>query len=156
MRCKEVRRRLLKAEDLGRPPALEVHLQGCPVCAAFERDWGQLRAGLQRTAQDPVPEPSLGFTTRLAVRLQAAVAEQGAGALFLERAGRRSVYAALLAAFLLVLAVLLPGSGPLRAPSTADIYLAEPEAVAAHDYPIFPGQSFDTDYQFPAPRSEGP
>jgi hypothetical protein len=155
MRCGKARRRLLEADAVGRPPALEDHFQHCPDCAAFEQDWGRLRTGLRRAAQDPPPEPSFGFATRLAFRLQAALAEQRAGALFLERAGRRSVYAALVAALLLVLAVLVPRSGPVRAPSTADIYLAEPEAVAARDYPIFPGQSFDTDYQFPAPLSGG-
>ena len=59
---------------------------------------------------------------------------------FLERAGRRVVYATCVLALTLLLALALPSSGPLRGPTTAELYLAQSEEVTAGSIPIFTGE----------------
>ena len=152
MRCGKVREGLLEGEPW--PTEFARHLETCPACASYVRDWQQLQTGLRGVAADPVPEPTIGFTARLLRRLQEATADERALEVFLERAGRRFVSVALLAALLLVLAVLMPQSGPVSSLSAADGDPSRPEAVAARNYPVFSGQLLDSSFEF-APEAGG-
>jgi anti-sigma factor RsiW len=153
MRCRKVRK-LIVAEGPERSPEIQQHLAQCPVCAAYGEEWTRLRTALRRVAEQPVPEPSIGFAARLARHLPDAAAKARAREVSLERTGRRFVLAGLLAAVLLVLGLLVPPSGPIRSPETAEIQTARSEAVAAQNYPIFSNQAIEGEYEF-APSSGG-
>jgi len=102
-------------------------------------------------AVQAVPEPSLGFASRLVRNLQETSGAQRASEFVLERAGRRFVYAALLAALLLFGVLVVPGSSPVRSvPVATDVNTVQPETVAAQNYPIYSGQLMDTDFEFAA------
>jgi len=151
MRCRHARRLLLENE--GSSARLEEHLSACPACATYAREWARLRSGMRGLAMQAIPEASLGFASRLARNVQEASGAQRAGEFFLERAGRRFVYAALLAALLLFGVLVVPSSSPVRsAPVVADVSAVQPETVAAQNYPIYSGQLMDTDFEF-APQS---
>src|SRR5579863_3702860 len=119
MRCDQVLDILLDGAALsGRPtddgeyPAgVQEHVRGCPSCASAARDWQLLRLGLEGMAAEPVPDPSLGFARRVARRLGETEPARVQEAFF-ERVGRRFVYAALLLAVTLLLALVLPATGP--------------------------------------------
>jgi anti-sigma factor RsiW len=150
MRCGKARRLMLE-ENEGRSVRLEEHLSGCPACAAYARDWASLRSGMRRLAMQAAPEPSLGFAGRLVRNLQEASGAQRTGEFFLERAGRRFVYAALLATFLLFAVLVVPRSSPVRSTATTvEIEAAQPETMAAQNYPIYSGQLMDSDFEFAA------
>lgn len=102
-----------------------------------------------------IPEPSLGFASRLVRNLQDASGSQRAGEFFLERAGRRFVYAALLAALLLFAVLVVPRSSPVRSTAVAaEIEATQPETMAAQNYPVYSGQLMDSDFEFaPQPGS---
>ena len=132
MRCKEIRQCVDELGAVSLPDGVRRHVAACPACEAYLQDHRLVRAGLRSLAQEAPPELSVGFAARL-VRGLDGIAEIGryaeeAGEEFLEQTGRRFVYASLLLALTLLLVLLAPVSGPLRAPSTADSYLAEPEA----------------------------
>ena len=151
MRCGKVHRLLL--EDGGRSAPLEEHLSVCPACAAYAREWAGLRSGMRGLAMQAIPEPSLGFASRLARNVQEASGAQRAGDFFLERVGRRFVYAALLAALLLFAVLVVPNSSPVRSTAVAaEIEATQPETMAAQNYPVYSGQLMDTDFEF-APQS---
>jgi hypothetical protein len=118
--------------------AVHEHLAGCPGCDALAREYGLVRAGFRALAAEPTPEPSWGFSARLLRRLEKSPDEEGTE--FLERVGRRVVYASFLLALTLLLALALPSSGPLRGPTTADLYLAQSEVVTVGTSPIFAGE----------------
>lgn len=136
MRCEEVRK--IIAEDWleEAPAAVREHLAGCPVCDGLARDCRLVRAGFHALAAEPAPEPSWGFSARLLRQLEGPSEQEGAE--FLERVGRRVVYATFVLALTLLLALALPSSGPLRGPTTAELYLAqsESEVVTAGNDPI--------------------
>ena len=140
MRCEEVRKIIAEDWPEETPAAVREHLAGCPVCDGLARDHRLVRAGFRVLAAEPVPEPSWGFSTRLLRRLEESPAQEGAE--FLERVGRRVVYATFVLALTLLLALVLPPSGPLRGPTTAELYLAqsESEVVTAGNDPIFAGE----------------
>jgi anti-sigma factor RsiW len=150
MRCGKVRNRLLEAA--GEPFSAEItaHLAGCPSCAAYAHDWHGLQAGFRAMAAEPEPEPTIGFAARLVRRIQETAADERAFEVFVERAGRRFVSVALLAALLLVLALLIPRSGPVYSISAADMDPGQPGAVAAQSYPVFSGQLLDSSFEFAA------
>ena len=150
MRCRRVRRMVL--EDAGSTPAtVEEHLKACARCAAYARDWTRLQAGLARMTEDAAPEPSVGFSARLVRRLRESASESRAREASLERTGRRFVLAALLVTALLMLGLLAPASSPVRFRLTAEIEAAQPEAMAAQNYPLFSSSlPADTDYEFAA------
>lgn len=100
-------------------------------------------------AVEPAPEPTIGFAARLVRRIPAA-ADERALEVFVERVGRRFVSVALLAALLLVLALLIPHSGPVYSISAADLDPGQPGAVAAQSYPVFSGQLLDSSFEFAA------
>jgi len=151
MRCWQARRLLL--EDGGRSAPVEEHLSACPACAVYAREWARLRSGMRGLAMQEAPEPSFGFASRLVRNLREASGAQRAGEFFLERAGRRFVYAALLATLLLFAVLVVPRSSPVRSASVAtEVNAVQPETVAAQNYPIYSGQVMDTDFEF-APQS---
>lgn len=128
MRCKQIRQSVDEHGVFSLPESALQHVRTCPACEAYLRDQRLVTAGLRSLAQEAPPELSVGFAARL-VRSLDGIAEIGrSGEEFLEQTGRRFVYASLLLALTLLLVLLAPVSGPLRAPSTADSYLAEPEA----------------------------
>jgi len=145
MGCRQLRKALLEAEI--KPAAMQEHLRTCGSCAAYVKQWEELRAGLRRVAEQPPPEPSLGFAQRVVRKAQEPSFAGALADLSLVRAGRRFVYAALTAALLLVLGMLVPASGPVRSPS-ADIEAAQPETVAAQNYPVFSGRLVENDVEF--------
>lgn len=138
MRCEEVRRMFVEdwPEEVSAP--VREHLAGCAACGALAREYGLLRAGLRALAAEPAPEPSWGFATRLLRRLEESPEVEGAA--FVERAGRRVVYATCILALTLLLALVLPSSGPLRGPTAADYYLAQQESVTMGSDPILTGE----------------
>lgn len=142
MRCDEIRQIIIEDWPAEIPAAVREHLAGCPGCEALVRDYGLVRAGFRALATEPVPEPSWGFSTRVLRRL-AESPEQESGE-FLERVGRRVVYATCLLALTLLLALALPSSGPLRGPTTADLYLAQSEVVMAGNTPVYTGEFSET------------
>ena len=139
MRCDQVRQTL---EDGGESyPALVLdHLRQCPWCAAYERDWRWVRTGMAALAREAAPEPSWGFASRVLRRL-----DEGQFPLrlvddFFETAGRRVVYFTFLLAMVLLLAIALPSSGPVRGRRVRDVSWPQTELVATRDYPIPPGE----------------
>ncbi len=139
MRCKETREVLEEArtkEELC-SPARE-HLASCPGCQAYAREWRLMGMGFRALAEERVPEPSVGFAARVLRRLGETMQPAGFGAEFLELVGRRVVFACLLLTLTFLMALVLPSSGPLRGPATADISLARAEVTAAENNPIFP------------------
>ena len=88
-------------------------------------------------AQEPAPDPSLGFPARVVRRLEDAAIQDRSEAEFFERVGRRFVYATLLLTLTLLLALALPASGPLRGPTTADLAMTQSEVVTMRSAAIF-------------------
>src|SRR3989442_15778311 len=114
MRCDEVRELLEELKTLELPAGVREHLAACAGCAAYARDWRLVRAGFVALAAEPVPEPSLGFAARLTRRLGEGVEGVKRTEQAFERAGRRMVYAALMLTLTVLLALVLPSSGPVR------------------------------------------
>lgn len=147
MRCEEVHKILEDwPEEISAP--VREHLAGCPGCGALAREYGLVRVGLRTLAAEPVPEPSWGFAVRVLRRLEESPVPEGAE--FLERVGRRVVYASFLLALTLLLALALPSSGPLRGPTAADFYLAQQESVTLAGDPILTGQLSENYVVIPA------
>lgn len=153
MRCNEVRNMILEVWPEEVPPPVREHMRGCPACAAFVGDYGLVREGFRALALEVAPDPSWGFAERLLRRLEELREPQVAE--FLERAGKRVVYATGLLALTLMLALLLPSSGPLRGPTTAELYLAEQEMVAPGNAPIFTGDASEAYEAAPLPLANG-
>lgn len=130
MRCEEFEERLGELESADLPAPVREHAAGCAVCRGYLRDWRVARAGLRLLAAEPIPELPVGFAARLVRQLEEAALVR-ASEEFLEHVGRRFVYASLALALTVLLFLLLPSSGPLRAPTTADRYWAGPETFAA-------------------------
>jgi anti-sigma factor RsiW len=154
MRCEEMRRMILEEWPEEVPAAVREHVAGCAECRAYVRDFAIVRAGLRALAAEPAPEPSWGFATRVLRRLEERREEMSGE--FLERAGRRVVYATCVLALTLLLALALPSSGPLREPTTADLYLAQSEEVTAMSSPVFLGELPNSNGVIPvAPENSG-
>jgi len=115
MRCKEVQDRIVDGQW---EAPVRTHLAACTACRAFAADWEQLEAALRGLGMETGPEPSWGFAARVLRRLEESSREELE---FVERAGRRAVYAAGLVAFVIWLAVALPSPGPLRGPAPAEL-----------------------------------
>jgi anti-sigma factor RsiW len=135
MRCNEFRERVEEfwGEDLSQE--VREHLTGCPACKAYVRSARLVRAGLHGLAEESAPEPSVGFAARV-VRALREIPERGVPEEFLERIGRRFVYATLILTVVVLLALILPPSGPVRGPTTADLLMAQPEVVSVRFDPI--------------------
>lgn len=127
MRCDVVRRTVEEATAI--PGPLQQHLASCIACQEYAKRWQLLRSGFAALAHDEPPEPSLGFAQRLVRRIQDARDSQK-GQQFVLDAGRRVVYATLLMALILMLGLVIPASGPLRAPRAAESVLSQPQVAA--------------------------
>lgn len=135
MRCEEVREYVEELGTVSLPDGVRQHAAACPACKEYLGDQRLVSAGLRSLAEEAAPELSVGFAVRVLRRLETGRSREE----FLERAGRRFVYASLVLALTLLLALLVPISGPLRAPATADSYLAEPEAFNSVGDPVLSG-----------------
>jgi len=149
MRCRRVRKIVLE-EGAKRSSAVVGHLRSCTACASYARHWESIRKGLSLLAAESVPEARLGFSARVGRALAEASTAERVGEVFLERAGRRFIYAALLATVLLLMGLMVPRSSPVRSESSADLVSRYTETAAAQNYPIYSGQLMDNDFEFAA------
>lgn len=155
MRCEKVRETL---EEVGAgeiPVPVREHLARCAACEAYARDWRFVRAGFHALAEELPPEASLGFAARLVRRLEEEAEQTGIGTEFFERVGRRFVYATLVLALTLLLALALPPSGPLRGPAAAESVLAQPEIATMRNDPIFGDEFVDNSDAAPVNQTSG-
>jgi len=141
MDCKHIRESLEEAGLEEYPPPVREHLARCPSCESYARDWRLLRAGFRTLAAEKAPEVSLGFPARVIHRLEEAIQRRNVEAQFFERVGRRVVYATCPVTLVMLLALILPPSGPLRGSASADLLLAQPEELTAEINPIFANDS---------------
>jgi len=140
VRCKDAQDILISGQAGER---VTEHLRACPACQDFARDWADLQAGLYALAARPVPEPSWGFAERVLRRLEEFPAGFAAGEDFFERVGRRVIYATTALALILLIALALPSSGPLRGPMPTEIMVAQSDGVGA-TFPEFSEGSEDS------------
>jgi hypothetical protein len=94
-----------------------------------------IRAGLRILKGEAPPEPSIGFAERL-VRQLGQVGKPPSVGEFFELAGRRFVYATLMLAFLMLLALALPKAGPVRGGAAADMLMPAQEAILLRPDPV--------------------
>jgi hypothetical protein len=137
MRCRETRTLLEdRAEDQLEASARE-HLQNCQACQVYARDWRLIRTGLRLLSGEPVPRASTGFVARLTRGLVEPSLPARAAAQFWELVGRRMILAGSLLALTVVMALLLPPSGPWRSPVGLDLSLLQVEVASEND-PVVP------------------
>jgi len=156
MRCKEVEAILDSVSEGELSAPVQEHLSACADCQAMRRDLWLMRAGFRALAQEPPPEASFGFSTRVIRRLGSVVESGGsATAEFIERIGRRFVLAGLLVTMSLLLALVLPSSGPLRGPSPDEPYIAQGDAIAPAEVNYLADEFADTHDATPANLPQG-
>jgi hypothetical protein len=156
MRCKEVQLILEGMEGGVLSAPVQEHLSTCADCREVRRDLWLMRSAFRALAGDPPPEPSFGFSTRVLRRLEAAAVDSGgAAAEYLERIGRRFVLAGLLLTMTLLLAFVLPSSGPLRGPSADESYLTQSDTNAPDEGSYLADEFGDTRDSSPANLSNG-
>jgi hypothetical protein len=131
MRCVEIREMLDQENSNPTSARVRQHLEVCSECRSYAADLSVLREGVRLLAQEPVPEPSVYFHIRVLRRLSEDLRID-----FLENAGRRVVYATLLVVVILLLAMVLPSSGPVRRSPNLQNYWPQAESVAAGNYQI--------------------
>jgi len=131
MRCDDIRDRLDDSWEGEEAAEVRRHLTQCARCARYHRDLRLVRAGLRLWQREEAPEPSLGFAERL-VRQLGEMSKAPSVADFIERVGRRFVYATLVVTFLALLALALPSTGPVRGLSAADMP-AQEASLAYYD-----------------------
>ena len=119
MDCKATRDLVIELWGGELPAEAREHVSKCTGCEAFWRDGRLVQAGFRALAEDPAPEASLGFASRLVRRLHQ-WEEVGARSDFFETVGRRFVYATLALALAVLLSLALPTSGPVRGVAGAD------------------------------------
>lgn len=155
MRCEEARAAMIEGESGEGPSTLRAHVAVCASCQAYARDLEGLRTGFRALAAQSATEPSWGFAARVLRRLDE-VEESSRGADFLEQVGRRVVYAAGLLTLLLLLALGLPASGPLRGPTTTELYWAQADTTTFTSDAIFPDEPLDSrELKSQAPEANG-
>jgi len=135
MRCEDIRERLDSLWEDGPFSEVDRHVGECAACARYVRNLRIVRAGFQALKREAAPEPSLGFHTRLLRRLSE-LSKQPTLDEFLEQVGRRFVFATLVLTFLMLMALVLPSTGPVRSQSTADLLLPPQETVLVHSDPL--------------------
>lgn len=156
MQCEDVRNVLADLDKGAWPPEVHEHLLVCADCRAEAEDWRELRAGFRVLQQEAVPEATVGFTERLLRQLPLQDGGREAALSFWEVAGRRFVYASMLLVMAILVAMLLPSSGPLRPSASVDTYLPRTEMVASQNYPIEIGDTPETvDFQQNQPAKAG-
>ncbi|HEX5482843.1 MAG TPA: hypothetical protein VFZ08_09495 [Terriglobia bacterium] len=136
MHCEEVRKSFEEAGEEGFSAPARRHFESCAVCQAHAREWRHLVAGMRLLAQESAPEPSIGFSARVLRRLREGDAAGFIRPEFLESVGRRVVLATLVLFVTLLLAMILPASGPVRHKPSVDAYWPQPETASAASYPI--------------------
>jgi hypothetical protein len=135
MRCDDIRGRLDTLWEGDPAPEFRQHLGQCVACARYFRDMRLVRTGLQALKHEAPPEPSTGFAERL-VRQLGELSKQHAVGEFFEQAGRRFVYATLVLAFLMLLALALPETGPVRGQAAVDFLMPGQEATLLRSDPL--------------------
>jgi anti-sigma factor RsiW len=135
MRCEECRKAIEETRSREASVVVREHLGQCAACAEYARDWRTVRAGLDLLSVEPAPEPMLGFAARVLRRLEESTAALPSREELLERVGRRMVYATLFVVLALVLVLVVPPTGPVRAQASAELFPAEP-AVVVENNPI--------------------
>jgi hypothetical protein len=131
MRCDEVREILEQEAQTEASWPVREHLAVCSGCRSYAADLLRLTEGMKLLAQEPVPEASIGFRSRVLRQLH-----DEAGWDFLESVGRRVVYATLVVVLLLLLAMILPSSGPVRRSPSLVNYWPQQESVTAGNHQI--------------------
>lgn len=150
MRCREVRG-ILEPESLKTISSpVKQHLAVCSECRSYVSGLWRLTQGMNLLAQEPAPEPSIGFHARVLRRL-----EDEASWAFLESVGRRVVYATLVLVLLLLLAMALPSSGPVRRSPNLESYWPQQETAASGNYQI-PMESLSPEPVLVDMKSPGP
>ena len=128
----------LQDDAVGQMPAsVREHLRTCLACQADERDWRLVRTGLRALSREPVPDASTGFVGRLARRLAEPSLAGRATAQFWDLVGRRVILVGSLLTLTIVIALMVPTSGPWRSPAGLDLSLLQAEVTAEND-PVLP------------------
>ena len=136
MRCEKVRESVW---ETGREqPSADVrqHIESCAACRSYVSDFSILGAGLHALRSEAVPEASWGFRDRVLRRLGEQKTPGSAAPEFLDSAGRRVILATLVLVFTMLLAMILPSSGPVRRESSVDTYYSQAETATAVSYPV--------------------
>lgn len=136
MRCDEIRVLLLDAGESAYGSRVAEHLAVCEDCRSYAADAARVQAGFRLLAAEEAPAPSWGFTERVMRRLAAEKAARTSGPDFFEKAGRQVILATLVLVLTLVLAMILPSSGPVRRQPTAVAYWPQSNAVSATNFPV--------------------
>jgi anti-sigma factor RsiW len=137
MRCNETRNLFANGEDSPVPASVREHLRTCPACQADERDWRLVRAGFRVLSREPVPNAPIGFVARLKRRLAEPSLAGRAATQFWDLVGRRVILVGTLLTLTIVMALMLPPSGPWRSPTALDLSLLQAEVTAEND-PVLP------------------
>jgi hypothetical protein len=137
MNCKETRSWLEDGEGGQMPASARAHLLTCAACRADEQDWKLVKAGLRVLSQERVPNASTGFIARLKRRLTEPSLAGRAATQFWDLVGRRVILVGTLLTLTIVMALLLPSSGPWRSPTALDLSLLQTEVTAEND-PVLP------------------
>jgi len=153
MRCKEFRETIEDTPSRQASAALREHLGRCAACAEYARDWQTVRTGLDLLWMEPAPEPMLGFAGRVLRRLEEFTSARSSREEMLERAGRRMLYATSFVVLALVLMLVLPPTGPVRAQASTELFPAEP-AVMVENNPILIDDSTATPPLAPSAPAE--
>jgi hypothetical protein len=135
MRCDDIRNRADEVWEGEETAEFRQHLTQCPACAGYYRDLRLVRSGFRLLKREEAVAPSLGFAERL-VRQLAEVSKAPSVADFFERVGRRFVYATFVLTCLVLLALALPPTGPVRGLTAADIQMSTQEASLAYSDPM--------------------
>lgn len=136
MRCEEIKALFLDSGANGHSAAVDEHLAVCAGCRSYAADAARVQAGLRLLATEETPAPSWGFRERVLRRLAAERAARVSGSDFFEKAGRQVIMATLVLVLMLVLAMTLPSSGPVRRQPTAVAYWPQSSAVSATNFPV--------------------
>jgi len=135
MRCDDIRDQFDELWEGEATAEVRQHLTQCAACAGYYRDLRLVRSGLRMLKREEAPEPSVGFAERL-LRQLGELSRSPSVADFCERVGRRFVYATLVLTLLVLLALALPSTGPVRGLGAADIQISAQEASLAYSDPI--------------------
>lgn len=135
MRCDDVRNQMELLWDGEQPSEVRRHLIQCAACARYYRDFRLVRSGLRLLKQDVPVEPSIGFAERL-VRQLGEVRKAASLAEFIERVGRRFVYATLALTLLVLLSLAVPPMGPVRGLTATDVQVTTQEALLSYSDPM--------------------
>jgi hypothetical protein len=156
VRCAQVRRIIEEEWPEELSGALREHLAACPACDGWARQARWLVAGFRALAREETPELSWGFASRLTRRLEAMREPAAEAEEFLVRVGRRVVYGTCILTLVLLLALVLPASGPVRGPTSAELYLAQAETAVAGNDLTFLGEYLEGNSQsLASPAEEG-